>query len=186
MGTGSPPVVLRIVPLGTSHDDDSPGQPTLEGFFHAYAPYVARIALRLLGRNDEVDDIVQEVFLAAWRGVDELREPEAVKGWLATITVRRVGRRLRMRRLRSFVGLDDGANYAALAVTAGQERAALLAQIYGALDRMPTELRVPWVLQKIEGEGLDRVALLCGCSLATAKRRISAAQTRLEGLVGDA
>jgi DNA-directed RNA polymerase specialized sigma24 family protein len=33
-----------------------------------------------------------------------------------------------------------------------------------------------WSLRFIEGQQLDRVAEMCSCSLATAKRRIKAAQ----------
>src|SRR3954447_14241879 len=75
--------------------------------FRRYSPYVAAIALRLLGRDDDVDDVVQDVFLASLRGLTALRDPAAIRGWLATVTVRTTRRRLRMRRLRAMVGLDD-------------------------------------------------------------------------------
>src|SRR5262249_6514378 len=57
--------------------------------FRRYAPYVATIGLRLLGRDDELDDLVQEVFIEAHRGLHQLRSAESVKAWLARITVRR-------------------------------------------------------------------------------------------------
>ena len=40
--------------------------------------------------------------------------------------------------------------------------------------------RVAWTLNYVEGETLEEVARLCGCSLATAKRRIAAAQRFIE------
>ena len=43
----------------------------LESAFRAYSRYVAAIAFRMLGCNDEVDDVVQEVFVAALRGTIE-------------------------------------------------------------------------------------------------------------------
>jgi RNA polymerase sigma-70 factor, ECF subfamily len=52
----------------------------LDALFRRYSAYVAAVALRLLGRDDEVDDVVQEVFLAALRGLRQLREEGAVKG----------------------------------------------------------------------------------------------------------
>ena len=61
-----------------SHDE-------LESVYRAYSRYVAAIALRLLGSDDEVDDVVQEVFVVAMRGLRGLREPGAIRGWLATI-----------------------------------------------------------------------------------------------------
>jgi RNA polymerase sigma-70 factor (ECF subfamily) len=48
------------------------------------------------------------------------------------------------------------------------------------LDRLPVNERLAWSLRHIEGEQLESVAVLCGCSLATAKRRIAAAQQAVE------
>ena len=78
----------------------------LGDLFKRYASYVATIGIRLLGRDDELDDLVQEVFIEAYRGYHQLRSPDAVKAWLARITVRRAVRRLRRRRLRSFFSLE--------------------------------------------------------------------------------
>ncbi len=158
----------------------------LDALFRRYAPYVARVALRILGRSDEVDDLVQDVFLAAHRGLGRLREPAAVKGWLATVAVRSARRRLRARRLRAFFGLDRPADYAEVADgAASPETRALLARLYRVLDGLPAAERIAWALRHVEGERLDRVALLCGCSLATAKRRVAAAQATLEREVSD-
>jgi RNA polymerase sigma-70 factor (ECF subfamily) len=39
---------------------------------------------RRVGR-DEVEDLVQDVFLTAWRRLDDLRDPAAFGGWIAMI-----------------------------------------------------------------------------------------------------
>jgi RNA polymerase sigma-70 factor (ECF subfamily) len=154
---------------------------SLESVFRKYSRYVAAVAYRLLGRDDEVDDVVQEVFLQAVRGLQRLREPEAVKGWLATVTVRVAGRKLRVRRLRGWLGLEEGHAYEQVATreTPPDERA-LLGKVYRLLDELSVGERLAWTLRYVEGEQLDAVARICGCSLATAKRRISAAQGKLE------
>jgi RNA polymerase sigma-70 factor (ECF subfamily) len=145
--------------------------------YREYAPYVAAIATRLVGRPEDVDDIIQEVFVRALTGLGQLREPAAIKGWLATVTVRQAGRCLRRRRLRSFAGLDKRTSYEDLVDTAASpEQRALLARIYSILDALPVPRRLAWAMRHIEGENLESVAKLCGCSLATAKRRIAAAE----------
>lgn len=156
-----------------SHDE-------LETVYRAYSRYVAAIALRLLGSDDEVDDVVQEVFVVAMRGLRGLREPAAIRGWLATIAVRIARRKLRRRRLRAIVGLDAAPDYTQLAVAAGQDKALLIARAYRILDRLPVDERIAWMLRHVEGESLDSVATICGCSLATAKRRIARAQAELD------
>ena len=148
--------------------------------FKRFAPYVARIGLRLLGREADVDDLIQEVFFAAFRQRDQLRDPQAAKNWLATIAVRTARRQLRRRRLRQFVGLDNGGP--ALELPDPQispEKRALLARVYEILDSMGVERRLAWTLRYVEGEKLEIVAERCGCSLATVKRRIASAQALL-------
>jgi RNA polymerase sigma-70 factor (ECF subfamily) len=157
-----------------------------DAIFRRYAPYVAAIAHRLLGRDADVDDTVQEVFLVAVRGLASVRDPSAVKSWLARIAVRAARRRLQVRRLRTYLGMDDPSGYDTLADgQASPEQRALLARVYRVLDGLPADQRIAWTLRHIEGEQLDSVAVLAGCSLATAKRRISAASAALEEAFSD-
>jgi RNA polymerase sigma-70 factor (ECF subfamily) len=58
-------------------------------FARLYERYARMIHGMLLGRvqraRTEVDDLVQDVFLTAWRRLDSLRDPAAFGGWLSTI-----------------------------------------------------------------------------------------------------
>ena len=158
----------------------------LDGLFRRYSPYVAAIAHRLLGRDEDVDDTIQEVFVAAVRGVHAVRDPAAIRGWLARVTVRVARQRLRKRRVRVFLGLDEPVVYDAVVDrSASAEQRALVSRVYSILDGMPANQRIAWALRHIEGEPLENVASLSGCSLATAKRRISAAAQKLEEAFGD-
>jgi RNA polymerase sigma-70 factor, ECF subfamily len=165
---------LRLVePLAPIESD-------LDRVFRAHSGYVAAVAIRLMGRHDEVDDVVQEVFVAAMRGLRSLREPLAIRGWLATVAVRVARRRLRRRRFAAVFGRATLPDYDELIVTATQDKALLIKRAYRILDALPVNAKIAWMLRHVEGEPLDTVAQMCGCSLATAKRRIAAAQTALE------
>jgi RNA polymerase sigma-70 factor (ECF subfamily) len=166
-------VELRVVPSGEPNGVDDA--------FRRYAPYVAGVAMRLLGRDHEVEDVVQETFLAAFTRMEQLREPDAIRGWLATIAVRIACRRLRARRVRAFFGLDTlGEVDSLVAPGASPEDRVLLRSVYARLDALPVRLRVPWILRHVDGEPLEVVARLCDCSLATTKRRIAAAHATLQ------
>jgi RNA polymerase sigma-70 factor (ECF subfamily) len=56
--------------------------------YRMFAPMVHGIILARV-RRDEVDDIVQEVFLSAFKNLNSLREKAAVGAWLAMIARRR-------------------------------------------------------------------------------------------------
>jgi RNA polymerase sigma-70 factor (ECF subfamily) len=157
-------VIGTAINKPASLDRGSPAQ-DLEALFRRYSRYVAAVALRLLGRDDEIDDVVQEVFLAALRGLGQLREAEAVKAWLATVTVRVARRKLWRRRVRDIIGrhFDDreAPDYERMAAEgATPEERALVAGVYKLLDAQPVRERLAWTLRHVEGEPLERVATL--------------------------
>jgi RNA polymerase sigma-70 factor, ECF subfamily len=149
--------------------------------FRRYAPYVAAIGLRLLGRDDELDDLVQDVFLEAHRGLARIRDAGALRPWLAAIAVRRAARRLRWQKLWTWMKpgspLDPGD---IVDPAASPEERAHVAMTYRLLDKLPTGQRVVWVLRHVEGESLDAIARLCGCSKSTVQRRLRAAGNALQ------
>ncbi len=85
-----------------------------------------------------------------------------------------------MRRVRQFVGLDSCTPLDLTDQSLPADGRALLTRVYEVLDRVSVECRLAWILRYIEGEKLEEVAERCGCSLATAKRRIAAAQTYIQ------
>jgi RNA polymerase sigma-70 factor, ECF subfamily len=174
------PRSLRLVdsPAGDARE---PAQLSDAELFERFSPYVASIGLRLLGRNMDVDDLVQEVFFAAFKQREQLRDPAAAKSWLCVVAVRAARRELRRRRVRQFIGLDGPTPPFELQdQSLSADKRALLSRVYEILDHMDVEERLAWTLRYIEGEMLEQVAERCGCSLATAKRRIAAAHTHLQ------
>lgn len=178
-------------PLPPSRTDPPPQRPLLrvvgpareeeslefDAVFRRYSPYVATIGLRLLGRDSELDDLIQDVFLEAHRSLASVREGSAIKGWLARICVRKCVRRLRRRRLRAFLHLDTlEPNLFLATADATPEQAAEVARVYRKLAVLTADARVAWVLRYVEGETLDDIAVLCGCSKSTVQRRLRSAE----------
>jgi RNA polymerase sigma-70 factor, ECF subfamily len=161
---------------------------SLDEAYRRYAPYVATIAVRILGRSDDLDDLVQDVFVEATRGIASLSEPQAIKGWLARIAVRASVRRLRRQRLLRALHLvlDEPIDYDALAAPeATPEQRASVARVYRKLDGLPAAERVAWVLRYVQGETLEQAAVLCACSLSTYQRRLRRAAAQLDLEVAD-
>ncbi len=145
--------------------------------YERHNAHVAGLVWRLVRRTTWVEDIVQETFISAFSSLDRLREPQKIRGWLGVIASRTVGRRLdRERRRRGMLELLHLSAQDRVVEPGGDA-----ASLFALLDRLPSRLRTPWILARIEGEPLARVAALSECSLATAKRRIASAQEELEG-----
>jgi len=148
--------------------------------FRRYAPYVGAVVLQLIGRPGDVDDVVQDVFIQAHRGLSKLRDPAAVRPWLRRIAVRRSRRWLRKRWVRRWFGESDVDVQAELVdSSASPEERAQIANIYRMLERMPRDERIVWVLRLVEGETLESIADLLNCSVSTVQRRLRAAQAAM-------
>ncbi len=158
-----------------------------EALYHRHVRAVTRVVVRILARSSEAEDVVQDAFVIALNGMAELRDEEAFGDWLLSIAVRQVYRRFRRWRLLRALGLDRGDDDATLAEQADPgatpETRAALAEVGRLLGTLSAEERVAWVLRRVEGEKLDRVALACSCSRATAKRRIARADAAIRAHV---
>jgi RNA polymerase sigma-70 factor (ECF subfamily) len=158
----------------------------IDSLYQDYSRYVAAIGLRLLGRDADVEDLVQDVFLDAVRGIGQLRDPAATKAWLATLTVRTARRRIRHNRLRRFISGGEPADYSGIVDrNASAAERFLLTRCYETLDTLPTNQRLAWILRHIEGHSLETVAKRCECSLASAKRHVKRAQLCLQEVLGN-
>lgn len=172
---------LRLV------EDPAPAakRPTLTELYARHSRYVAGIAFRLMGRDDEVEDVVQDVFFDLLRNYEQLVDADSLGGWLSTVTVRTVGKRLRRRRLKRRLGFVQDDDYEGVASSdASPECRIELQRLYKALDGLGVDERLAWTLRHIERENLDSVAERCHISLATAKRRIARAHHFLSAELG--
>lgn len=141
--------------------------------YRRHARYIAGVIFRLMGDSSELDDTVQETFVAAAMSLRKLKDPQSVRSWLVTIAVRHVRRRLAARQRRRWLGQEIDRQGPRISDPRLRSE---LDELYDVLDRMPPRLRVPWILARVEGETLAEVARFCGVSLATVKRRVAQAE----------
>jgi RNA polymerase sigma-70 factor (ECF subfamily) len=140
------------------------------------------LAYRLAPEEDP-QDIAQDAFLNAFTRIEQLRNPDAFSTWLGGIVVFEVRRRLRRRRLLSRLGFGHASDEeldVRSTTDAPPEAKAELHDLYKSLGALPTEERLALVLYRIEGLELTEVASALDLSLATVKRRIAAADLKLQ------
>ena len=152
-------------------------------FFDAYEPAVRRVLARILGVGDELCDAMQECFFRAFRSIEAVEDPKALKSWAMRVAVNVALDQLRQRRRRRWLVLVGADSWREPSVpTASNELRAVLRATYRVLDRLPGEERVVFALRRIDGMELADVARVCGVSLATVKRRLSRAEDRFFSL----
>jgi RNA polymerase sigma-70 factor (ECF subfamily) len=151
--------------------------------FHEYGSLVERTIGRILGIDDELADVTQEVFLRALRSVHRIRDPQALTDWILQITVYTATDWIRRRKRRRWLVFRDTAQLEEPRGNPVDEvgREALRAT-YAIMVRLSVEERTVFALRYLDGMELTQVATACDCSLATVKRRLSRAMARFEAL----
>jgi RNA polymerase sigma-70 factor (ECF subfamily) len=146
-------------------------------FYDQHAAHVHRTLRAVLGADEEIPDLLQEVFIRALDRIGKLRDIERVRGWLTTIAVfvARGHLRLRSRRTLLRVFSPEHTRPSHLDQPSSEARIALR-EVYAVLDELALDERVAFVLRIIDGMALAEAAEACKVSLATFKRRLSRAE----------
>jgi RNA polymerase sigma-70 factor (ECF subfamily) len=145
-----------------------------EALFRRYARMVYGLVYRLIGSDDEIDDLVQECFLRALAHLGGLSEPQAFSAWLTSVVVRTTHKVLRRRSLARRLGLrgpgDPIDPDSLVSSAAPADVLAELHAVYRVVGRLPARVRVALILRRVEGMSQDAVAAAMGVSVSTAKR----------------
>lgn len=160
---------------------------TFGDFVAAHQQRVNRLAQRLLGwgARSDVDDVVQEVFVSAWRGLHKFRGQSSHWTWLARFTINQCRRQHRRRLL----GLS------LLKRWAGRmwpdpphdplERDEQLSAVREAVRRLPSRYREVVVLRYLEEMDMPEMMRVLKLSRSAADARLHRAREMLRSaLVG--
>jgi len=143
-----------------------------------YAAMVHAVLLARLPRQ-ECDDLVQEVFLAAWQGLGRLRTPDHVGAWLAGIARRRAAGHLRARRAPPDA-LPDGLPSGDPAPADGLGCDEILAE----LRALPEAYGETLALRLVEGLSGPEIAELTGLTPDSVRVNLSRGMARLRERLG--
>jgi RNA polymerase sigma-70 factor (ECF subfamily) len=154
----------------------------LREIFRRHHAVVYRFVSRLIGAgNPAVDDAVQLTFLTAWRRADSFSGRAAVRSWLFGIAanVARDHRRSERRRLNVFDVFKTRPAPEPPLIDDVVSRKQLVEKVMAALDDLPHDLRVAYVLCELEDvPGVD-AARAVGVRPGTMWKRLHQARRRL-------
>lgn len=138
------------------------------------------LAYRVIGREEEARDVVQEAFLRAYRSLGGFRGQAKFSSWLYRITLNLCRDWIRRHRRAPFVETPEGVDMVELAGDTGatesvEDEAArknLGGFVSRALDALSEEQRTAIVLKEYQGLTFQEIADLLGCPLSTVKTRL--------------
>lgn len=159
-----------------------------EALFQRYARMGLGLAFRLLGRDQDIEDLVQDSFVQALSSLHRLDEPQAFAGWFTSIVVRTAHKLLRRRSIATRIGLrrhEPTDVDSLIAPTAPQDVQAELRAVYRVVNELPARQRVALILRRVEGASQEEVAQQMGVSVSTAKRLLADAERHLAATFGE-
>ena len=180
--------------VGTSSDDALVAR-ARDGDMAAFEELVMRHADRLYGslrrfglEDAEAQDVAQETFLRAWRGLKSFRGDARFFTWLYRIGFNEAQRRLARRPGASVVPGGDEALETLADAGPGPAAEAEIGELREALVRalgdLPVDLRAPVVLRDVEGLSTREAASVLELSEAAFKSRLHRGRMALRNLLG--
>jgi RNA polymerase sigma-70 factor, ECF subfamily len=149
-----------------------------ESIVRARMDAVYRLTSAILGDEADARDAAQETFVAVWRQLRRLREPDKFDAWLQRVAVNASRMMIRSRSRRRIREIPSSS------VVALGERAAAsprddAAILDAALATLPVEQRAILVLHHLEGRPVDEIARIFDIPEGTAKSRLFVARRAL-------
>lgn len=140
---------------------------------------IYRLDLAILGDDSDAADAAQETFIAAWRKLAGLRDPDRFEAWLQRVSVNacRMIRRSRGRRLvreMPMAELEAAGSGVAPAPPSDGDR------LRAALRQLSDDHRAVLALHHLDGRPVREVAMVLGIPEGTAKSRLFNARAALD------
>ncbi len=158
-------------------------------FVRRHTATVHRWMARAVG-EDDADDMTQDVFVKAYRGLPRFRGDAPPRAWLAAIADNAVKNRYRARgRFRRIfaASTDDDSGREPRSVDAGPEEQARAGEsrrvVAEALRRLPAEFRMAVVLRDIEEWSYEEIAASLSLPVGTVKSRIARGRGQLKEIL---
>ncbi|HZZ41482.1 MAG TPA: RNA polymerase sigma factor [Tepidisphaeraceae bacterium] len=150
-----------------------------------HSGWLFRVAIAMVGSREDAEDLIQEVFLAASRGMARFEERSSVKTWLRSILLNHVSKLYRSRKVRRHWSLDDERGEAVRAeMEASIPNPAAAteskADVQAMLQALSDEHREVIVLREIDGLSYEEMAKLLRLPRGTVESRLHRARQQLK------
>lgn len=150
-------------------------------FCDKYGPRINRWVWRLMGADDEHDELVQQVYVGLFSSLPKLKNVDALDAFVDSVAIRTVRKEIRRRKYRKMF-FGSATNLDVDQTPHGQSgfKDAHIRAFYRIVNELDADERVVFILKHIEGLTLIQIAKISGYSLRTAKRRLYSAMAKLK------
>jgi RNA polymerase sigma-70 factor (ECF subfamily) len=144
-----------------------------------HAQRMFRLAVSLVGNATDAEDVLQETFAGAFRGINRFEGRSSVKTWLTRILVTQAARWRRDRKRRSNQSIDAGSAGESIGVCGGEAGVGQRIDIDAALQQLSPEHREVVVLREFEQLAYEEIAAVLDVPRGTVESRLHRARMEL-------
>ena len=170
-------VVLALAPAAASDDESA-----FEALYRTHAKRIYSLAYRFAGNAAEAEELLQEIFLQAYRKLGGFRGEAALGTWLHRLAVNRC-----LDHVRSRAARQDAVTVPLNAEAPPPARAdsgpITHLDLERAIAQLPDGCRLAFVLHDVEGYGHREIAERLGIATGTSKSQVHKARLRLRRLL---
>ena len=155
--------------------------------YEAHADRVYAFARRLVGDDASAEDLVHEVFVTLPRAIKSFRGDSSLETFLISIAVNVARHHVRsaVRRRAAMERFANEPKPAPEEPDRSAERRQLATKLTQALDQLPIDQRVAFVLCEVEQHTSVQAAEIVGSPEGTIRTRVFHAKKKLRELLGD-
>lgn len=154
-----------------------------EALLARYRRLVAALVARTCGARAETDDLVQDVFLDAFRKLATLDDPGRFKGWLVQVALNRARGSRRRRKVEEAAMPRVARRGEAAAVEPAADVEEERRRTIEALRELPEEMQAVVTLRYLEGRSGPEIAAVLGTTAEAVRMRLSRALARLRDVL---
>jgi RNA polymerase sigma-70 factor, ECF subfamily len=155
---------------------------TPERLHARFAPKVARHVRAVLGPDADREDLVQNVLITVFLGIDRLRDPACLDKWVAQITRTELRTLFRRRRVRRADSLETLPEQLDPSFQVNVDARDLAARALRVMSVMPPKDRALLTSYWFGHNTINSMAARAGCSVITVRRRLFRAKNRFAKL----
>jgi RNA polymerase sigma-70 factor (ECF subfamily) len=149
-----------------------------------YAPMVLSLAYASTLNRSDAEDVAQETFVAAWRGLARFRGDANFSTWLYGLARNRCADRARRAAVRPRLTLYAESDERDRAASEPGDRKTALA-ILQAASRLPLPQRQAVLMRDVQGLSYDEIASVQDVPVGTVRSRIAGARRAIADQVGE-
>lgn len=156
-----------------------------EAFYKVYKLYAKamyNVSLRITGREDEAEDVLQESFVSAFRNLHNFRADASFGAWLKKIVVNRAINALKKKRMETLPDNEDW--------DVGEEEPELeygngltVERVTKAMSQLPDGYRSVLSLYLLEGYDHQEIGEIMGITESTSKSQLNRAKNKLREIL---